>query len=241
MQIAESKTPGTPALRFLLTLSRTVQVASLMIILWSVLSQLKGKGRTVAVAMLGFMLVSLIIVPNPVVNKFRKTFSTEGVDRFSEYPDDRLAFWHAHWEMLKEKPFAGHGNIHGATYRKPYYEKIGLADFKKMYEAHNMFLQIAVNMGLFGLLLFMLWLAWHFQKSISLSNASHRLAGFQTLTIFAITGLTQNAFQDSEVRTGLTLLTLSIWVSTQKASMTIAPKTSDSMANANANLLPKSS
>ena len=155
---------------------------------------------------LGVVFVSaVIVVPNACTQKFVNTFSQVGVDKHSDYPDDRFAFWHVHWNMVKERPLTGHGFTLDTSYRLPYYQAIGLKDFSKPYEAHNMFLQILANGGLIALAWFLVWLSWYIWYALKQSNPLLRAVGRQTFASFSLVGLTQNAFQDSSVRMVLTL------------------------------------
>lgn len=201
------------------TQSRTVQVLGLMVLGWnfmSYFSRIKRRDRYILL-LLGFALVTITLTThNIVTDKFKKTFTTEGVDKFSSYPDDRLAFWHAHALMIKERPILGHGINLDTSYREPYYESLGLKDFPKKYEAHNMFIQITAETGLLGLFLFIGWLSWHLWffclSRFKVPPPFTRLIILQTLVIFILGGLTQNAFQDFEVRVGLTLFCILVWL-----------------------------
>lgn len=126
--------------------------------------------------------------------KWVETVSAQGHGVSSEYADDRLAFWHAHWEMFREKPWIGHGFSLGKEYRQPYYELIGLGDFPYKYEAHNLFLQIMVNSGLLGLMLFVLTMYWSFLHLRS------SWTGLGLLAVLLLGSMTQNSLLDFEVR-----------------------------------------
>jgi len=146
----------------------------------------------------------MMATDNPMSHRFSVLFSEQNPDQFSSYPDDRLAFWHAHAEMIKDRPILGHGVHLNHEYRKPYYERIGLADFPKKYEAHNQFIQAWTEGGLLALFCFIGWLlslALWIKRDMS-APLFKRMA-LQTLLVFVIGGLTQNAFFDSEVRTVL--------------------------------------
>jgi O-antigen ligase len=144
----------------------------------------------------------ILNTPNPIESKFTMVLSGERSDRETPYADDRIAFWHAHWEMFKESPILGHGTGLTATERRPFYEKIGLGHIKRMYEGHNMFLQASVEGGLISvvaLCAFFIW--WFIQVKVNLTGESwYRLAMLTTPIVIALGGLTQNAIQDSEVR-----------------------------------------
>lgn len=146
--------------------------------------------------------VATLQTQNPVSEKFFLVLEGRRSDHETPYADDRLAFWHAHWEMFKDSPFVGHGTNLSAEARKPYYDKIGLGHISRMYEAHNMFLQAAVEGGIvaaFGLLSFFYWWNLRARRDQKL-DSWQRLAFTTTPVVFALGGLTQNAFQDSEVR-----------------------------------------
>jgi len=80
-----------------------------------------------------------------------------------------------------------------------------------------MFLQAAVNGGLLGLGILLVWFG-----NLFLAAWRARQAGLfagrvmlQTLTAFCLAGLTQNAFQDSAVRYALTLTVTAFWLALQ--------------------------
>jgi O-antigen ligase len=155
---------------------------------------------------LGLIATTLGIVtlstPNPISQKFQTVLAGQRSDHETPYSDDRLAFWHAHWEMLKDAPIVGHGTDITREDRKPYYERIGLGHIKRMYEAHNMYLQAAVEGGLIaglGILAFLIWWFLH-ARNFTRVESWQRLGAMVTPLAFAAGGLTQNAIQDSEVR-----------------------------------------
>jgi len=145
---------------------------------------------------------SAVTIPNPIANKFQTVMHGQRGDHETPYMDDRMAFWHAHWEMLKDAPVTGHGSGISREMRKPYYEKIGLGEIKRMYEAHNMYLQYAVEGGVLSAIGFFAFLIWWFLKMRSSTAIEPWLHWALVLTplTFALGGLTQNAIQDSEVR-----------------------------------------
>jgi O-antigen ligase len=108
--------------------------------------------------------------------------------------------------MFKERPWFGHGMNTDTAYRTKYYEAFGLGALKKKYEAHNMFLQMAVNGGLVALGLFTSWFAWWTKEAWKKRREHWSLdAAFITWIAFMVASLVQNSFQDSEVRYALTL------------------------------------
>jgi O-antigen ligase len=164
-----------------------------------VMSRRAVVGFSVAVCLVSVVAVS---VPNPIHAKFHAVLSGQRGDHETNYPDDRLAFWHANWEMFRDAPMTGHGTGLEQDDRRPFYERIGLGHIKRMYEAHNMFLQYAVEGGLIpplALIGFFCWWTIILLRGLN-TERWYRLALLITPGLFALGGLTQNAVQDSEVR-----------------------------------------
>lgn len=208
-----------------LTQSRTIQALAFAVLLWNLFTRTSKRQRLKGLGLACICGALVFLLPNPVGQKFKATFSSAGVDKFSGYPDDRLAFWHAHALMVVDKPFLGHGVALGTEYRLPYYQKIGLHEFVKPYEAHNTFLQMTAEGGLLALLAFLLWV-WHFFRfTRSLPSSAMRVAG-QSFSFFALAAMTQNAFQDFEVRWILTIFCSALvlfWVETAREASGKAP------------------
>jgi O-antigen ligase len=153
------------------------------------------------------ILVGLAVFPNPIRERMQQSFAGSGEDKHTHYSDDRLAFWDAHWLMVKERPWTGHGVKLDGAYRAPYYEKLGLGDFEKQYEAHNQWLQTLAETGIIGLVLFVLWhVSWIVNLARRSGLAWWRHPGAQSLLLIGVGGMTQNAFQDAEVRFTLTCI-----------------------------------
>lgn len=196
---------GCLALMFTLSASRTAQITVLVSIAWALSRTLSGQKRRLGYGLLLLLVAGLALTENPASRRFKSLFDPNDPDRFSSYPDDRLAFWHAFSGMVAERPLLGHGLRLDKDYRTPYYEAIGLGDFKKKYEAHNQLLQILAEGGLIGLLLFSASLAL-LVRALSQEQRLDRRVLFMTLAVFLFAGLTQNAFQDFEVRYALILM-----------------------------------
>jgi O-antigen ligase len=158
----------------------------------------------------------ILATPNPVGERFRKTFDGN-FDVQSGYADDRLAFWDVHWTMLKERPILGHGMNTDTAYRTKYYEELGLGAMLKKYEAHNMYLQMAVNGGLVGLAAFLAWLGWNLRDAWRRrqSHWAFKAAAFAWVALL-VASVLQNSFQDSEVRYALTLLVAAQWLGKER-------------------------
>lgn len=201
------------AAALLLSESRTVLAGAAVILAYNIYGRTQGRMRMVLAGLCAATCLSIVIIPNPLGEKIRATYSSDGFDRNSSYRDDRLAFWHAHWIMFKERPVLGHGADLNTNYLEPYYAAIGLTDLKKKYPAHNTFLQIAVNSGLVGLGTFLAWY-WSLAAFAWRRRNDHWAypVFLQAWATFALISLTQNSFQDSEVRYGMTLAVGALWI-----------------------------
>ena len=209
--------PGNRSLWFILagamllvylTESRMVQGTALLLLGWNLLTRLRGRSRLLAVATLLILGIVAGSTENRLSSKFRSMFSEEGFDRqTTAYADDRLVFWDVHWDMIKDRPLTGHGPHIRTAYRSTWYEKKGLGEFPKKYEAHNIWLQILTNSGGIGLALFLCWI---FSLLLLIRSTYlqpwQRSLFLQTLLAFLFSGFTQNNLQDAEVRYGFTLI-----------------------------------
>jgi len=192
------------ALLIMIATSQSLTVISLTAVILIFLSiKLLTRKKMLVLALIATILgIVTLSTPNPISQKFQTVLAGQRSDHETPYPDDRVAFWHAHWEMFKDAPIVGHGTDITREDRKPYYERIGLGHIKRMYEAHNMYLQAAVEGGLIaglGLLAFLIWWFLH-ARNFTRVESWQRLGAMVTPLAFAAGGLTQNAIQDSEVR-----------------------------------------
>ena len=198
-----------------LSMSRTVQAVSLIVFIWFILTLNTARVKIGLLILVAVTSITIVLTPNlisqrlkPIQNENYRQWSEE---KESHYPDDRLAFWHAHWKMIQERPLFGHGAFLDAQYRRPYFEMIGLQRFKKAYEAHNQYLQIWTEGGIFALGFFIVWI-FYILKWCRNFEPKIRHVGYQTLFSFLLAGVTQNAFHDSEVRYALMcVLLLGVW------------------------------
>jgi O-antigen ligase len=176
--------------------------------------------RVNVLGILASIVVGLVVMltTNPISHKLWSILSGRRSDRESPFFDDRIAFWWTHVHMISKNFFIGLGAGITSADRRPYYEELGLGYLKRMYEAHNMFLQMASEGGIFALVFFLLAIfgVWKLMGSL---EGRYSLLGRISLIAFLLTGLTQNALQDSEVRfaalvgLGLVFLYGNLWLS----------------------------
>lgn len=181
--------------------SRAAQGVTVLILTGNMWLLLRGKSRIISLTILAALLAGILGTKNPVSKRFIETIEHQDVS--APYIDDRVVFWKVHWEMFKERPWFGHGENLGTEYRTSYYNALGLQGFYRKYEAHNIYLQILVNSGVVGFSFFMLWIIWLLRQLWWVRGVVFASAPLQSLMALLIGGLTQNAFQDSEVRYAL--------------------------------------
>ena len=192
----------------ILTSSRTAQAVCALTMGLQIFVSLRGKARVLSVGLVLAILTGVAFTKNPVSDRFKSTLTHQSPMRAKGYPDDRVAFWHVFWTMIKEKPILGHGIDLNTKYRTPYYEDIGLSDFKKKYSAHNMFIQVTAESGFVGLTIFCAFLLSMLNLFLySFREHWIKIAAGLMLLGFMVASLTQNAIQDSIVKNALL-----IWV-----------------------------
>ena len=184
--------------------SQSVTVIFVSVVVVAALAVRILNQRQLAVAGLAGVLLSgmVMITPNPISEKVKTVLAGQRGDHETDYPDDRMAFWHANFEMFMDAPWLGHGTGLGRENRRPYFEKIGLGNLKRMYESHNMYLQYAVEGGIVAALALAGFLAWWYLSARQWTPGDPgRILVLRVIAVaFALAGLTQNSIQDSEVR-----------------------------------------
>jgi len=188
------------AVVLLTTDSRSCQVAAAIVALLYLVPRLSWKRRGLFMALVVVTASAIFFTDNPVSDRYRTTFSEDNPQRFSDYPDDRLAFWHAHYFMIKERPVVGHGIRLNSEYRQPYYEKIGLGDFIRRYSAHNLYIQVTAEGGVIGLTLFLAWCFLLWRMTSSVVDDEKRAMFRLTLLAVGLASLTQNSLMDATFR-----------------------------------------
>ncbi len=187
--------------------SRTAQAVALLVLVGYVIWNFRGRVRLIIFGLIAALVVGVLVTPNAISRRFMK-LGTEQIseEKESGFVDDRVAFWIVHSNMVKERPILGHGINLNRAYRVPYYDAIGLHDFKKAYEAHNQLLQLAAEGGLLCALAFLAWmisLHWNWTEI----ELPWRRTRDLTITALFLGGLTQIAYFDGEVRFALILIT----------------------------------
>jgi O-antigen ligase len=191
--------------------SRMILTVALLIAASSIVYFIKGKARIIIIAA-GVSVVALTLTTkNPISHRVNSLLDQGSNVTYKGYSDHRLVFWDIYTDMIKDKPAFGHGPKLTSAYHVPYYEARGFSDFEKKYSAHNQYLQVAGSSGLIGLAFFLSWIILCYKIVIRhINDPFLKLVSIQTMTGFFLAGITQNAFQDAEVRQALMLFFIAI-------------------------------
>lgn len=99
----------------------------------------------------------------------------------------RTGIWQETFKFLSVHPIAGAGLASYANKIKPYHTTINGEGIEIFHHPHNIFLTMWVNLGLLGLISFILILIWFFR--IALSPISYRLSNKSTIKPFIIASM----------------------------------------------------
>jgi O-antigen ligase len=187
------------------TESRTVQIGILIITV--LLAWIRGTSRIRKYVALGLMLLiaAIGLTENRAKQKFIETVeSTSSRSQSGEFVDDRLIFWFVHGKMFLDRPILGFGVEVDQETRVHYYNESGFSELRDKYEAHNQYIQWAVEAGLLGLMLGCVWLFSMMRTSWRMSQQFWEMGSIAMSFLFlTLTMMTQNALNDSEVRHAL--------------------------------------
>ncbi|MFH1890464.1 MAG: O-antigen ligase family protein [Candidatus Kuenenbacteria bacterium] len=137
----------------------------------------------------GLIIISFIslflyfsISNSPILNTLKGSSTVEGGDSIST----RLDMWSETWEMLKTKPITGAGLSGFQTAVAPYHHKEYIEIF--LYP-HNIFLNFWSEIGILGLLTFLLMIVWFYIigfKNIKYQTSNILMAGMTCLLVHGL-------------------------------------------------------
>jgi len=111
--------------------------------------------------------------------------------------EERLGCWLGAWQAFKNRPFLGYGFLNYDTFstRIKHEYQISKPDFQG--NAHSDFLELLATTGIFGGLLFLIWVgAWI--KDVAERGKLAQALVFPFIVAFLVSGLTQVTFSTSE-------------------------------------------
>lgn len=156
------------------------------------------------------------VMPDSIAGRFVPLVERVTSGRYEDIP--RLVFWRTHLQMILDQPIFGHGYAFMSDTTQLYYQKLGLKDYFRKYNAHNIYLQFVAETGLVGVLMLMaslrvIWL----KLKVWADGEPFRLAWLSALlwaiAANALHGLTQNTFFDANViALYVMLLAIVVWL-----------------------------
>lgn len=108
-------------------------------------------GKKVFLSAILFLIILALLSPSAIKDQI-KSFATLSTDVST---DDRMIIWNTGWKMFIDKPFFGHGL---GTFMSVF-GKYKPEDYIEIVYAHNCYLQMAAETGIFGLLIFLWFVA----------------------------------------------------------------------------------
>lgn len=152
------------------------------------------------------VLVLFLLLPSAFTNRFKSIFDFQSYGRPGGALSDRVQLWESATDMIRDYPFLGVGygkRIFKKVYITEGYILSNAQERRALPNAHNLYLDIAVQLGIPGLFIFLAMIALYFKEAIiSYKNAEDSyskgvvlgciLGVYQLLQI----GLTGNLFYD---------------------------------------------
>ncbi|RIV34997.1 O-antigen ligase family protein [Flagellimonas lutimaris] len=169
-------------------------------------SSLKKKTKT-----MGFIAVLItgivFFIANPRFSEFNMKFSYDQPERLNRNlegmantersdTNTRILLWMSAWDLIKEHPIIGIGA--GGSHRV-LYETLAIKqqhyDRRVRFHAHNQYLQVLLDLGILGFLIFFLSLFFLFKGQKRIQSKPNRRLMFLVLLIFLINFLFESVFE----------------------------------------------
>ena len=160
-------------------------ILALLFIFWR---QANQKTKKISL-MLSLFLIILLVVPSPISQRFSSIFNLKEGSNMG-----RIEIWQQAAEIIKNNPWTGVGIGNYPLEIKP------TANYREPIYAHNAYLDIAAEAGLF---VFLAWLGIILSAGISFFKKAKKeiffLGGFLAIVIFAAHSLVETAIYSSVV------------------------------------------
>lgn len=145
---------------------------------------------TIKTIMLSLVFIFSFLFSNYVFNSSPYQNTTERIATLTEGTNDesineRVRFWRHSLEMIKENPITGIG-LGNWKFKSIMYDSKNIAGYRIPYHAHNDFLQIGSEIGLFGLCLYLLFIFKPFFNSMYIGIKNKNLLMFTLALIITV-------------------------------------------------------
>ncbi len=171
------------------------------------------------------LLIILVLWGEPVLSRLVSSFSLADTSS-----TERLVLWQRAIENIESSPFLGTGLGNYSLAVNP------LADYRLPYYAHNLYLDIATELGLFGLFLFLLIIALAYSnilKNVRMSQATFFPASLlAALTLYLTHSLFETALYSVHILPLLVFVLAISFTQKEKARLPTLSRSNAGRANA---------
>ena len=190
----------------LMTGGRTASVIGIIALLGFFAKSYFLKGNIKKSVLLGVSIIfvcSFIFWKIGIMNRVDLMISSLRKNEF-EFNFTRVIFWEVYSKMFIDSPWIGHGAGRLSEFiRNAYYEFEGYGQLAKKYNAHNIYLEILADVGLFGFVFLcsstvVFWKYWN-KYFLAYLDGAIRVAFLLGFCANLLHGLTQNVFFDANV------------------------------------------
>lgn len=106
----------------------------------------------------------------------------------------RLSIWTETWEFLKDEPILGAGLASYDERIEPYHTTVNGEGIEIFHHPHNIFLTMWVNLGILGLVGFVLILLWFFRRCFSGQQTADSIFLASSMIIVLVMGLVDSPY-----------------------------------------------
>jgi O-antigen ligase len=166
------------------------------------------KKRTKIIGLIAVLFTGIVFfIANPRFSQFNMKFSYDQPERLNRNlegmantersdTNTRILLWMSAWDLIKEHPIIGIGA--GGSHRV-LYETLAIKqqhyDKRVRFHAHNQYLQILLDLGILGFLIFFLSLFFLFKEQKRIQSKTNRRLMLSILLIFLINFLFESVFE----------------------------------------------
>lgn len=198
-------------LMILIALVQLLNKASFLTLAILIMIEVVRSGIKAKTKIAGFVAVLAVgivfFIANPRFSEFNMKFKYDRPEKLNKNlegmantersdTNTRILLWMSAWDLIKEHPLIGIGA--GGSHRV-LYETLAVKqqhyDRRVRFHAHNQYLQVLLDVGIIGFVVFLLCLVWVLKSQKRIQNKAHRQLMFSVLLIFLINFLFESVFE----------------------------------------------